>query len=360
MPIKTTRNYLLSVIARLYTFRGSSLSLRVALIVFIIDIGIGVIGFMVLEGYKVVEAFYMTVITVSTVGFSVVRPLSPEGQVFTSILIIINIGIIAYAASAFTYFVIQGDFFKNLHYRLMESKFEELRDHVILCGYGKYGKEIVGHLKKHNLQFVVIERNQKRINQIRSDKDKILFIEDDATHDEVLIKAGVERAEAIISALAEDSDNVFIVLTARQLNPTIHIISRAVSPKTQSKLMRAGADHVIMPEQIGGFYIATLVTKPGAVEFFSFISDEYHSDVGFEELKYKDMPPSCQGKSIRKLHIRKHTGANIIGFKKPDSGYIVNPSPGTKLIKNSSFILLGSKEQLIKLKEYIQELKGVQ
>ena len=162
------------------------------------------------------------------------------------------------------------------------------------------------------------------------------------------------KAKSIISALPDDSENVFTVLTARQLNPKINIISRALDPKAQKKLLLAGADHVVMPEQIGGFYMATLVSQPGAVEFFSFITDEYRSDIGFKEIKYTDLPSACQGKSIRELHIRRETGANIIGFHSADGNYMVNPPPDTRLTPDSSFILLGDKEQLAALKVFLE------
>jgi voltage-gated potassium channel len=180
-------------------------------------------------------------------------------------------------------------------------------------------------------------------------------LEEDATHDEVLIKAGIKQASSLISALPDDSDNVFAVLTARQLSPQLNIISRAKDFRSQKKLLMAGADHVVMPEQIGGFYMATLVSKPGAVEFFSFITNEYRSDIGFEEVTYKDLPNACQGKSLRELNLRKETGTNIIGYKAPDSTYHVNPDPSTALSPGASFIVLGSNEQLRKLRAYLEQ-----
>jgi voltage-gated potassium channel len=317
----------------------------------------GMGGYMYLEGYSLGEAFYMTVITISTVGYTEVRPLSEAGQLFSSALIILNFGIFAYVLSVFSYYVINGEFFKNMHLNLISNKIEQLKNHVIVCGYGRYGKEVVQNFLHHNIPFVVVESAEDVIVEIQKSEDKILYIQDDATHDEALQLAGIKQAKALIAALPDDSENLFIVLTARQLNPRLNIISRVTSPKSQRKLRLAGANHVVMPEQIGGFYMATLVSKPGATEFFSYITRESESDIEFEELRYNDMPLFCRNRSIQELHIRRETGTNIIGFKQPKGGYVVNPGPETVLVENSSFIVLGTREQLTALKRYLKKFR---
>jgi voltage-gated potassium channel len=226
-----------------------------------------------------------------------------------------------------------------------------------VCGFGRYGKEVSLHFLHHKMPFVVLENNPVVIEAIQKSEDKILYLADDATHDEALQRAGIKRAKALIAALPDDSENLFIVLTARQLNPGLNIISRVTSLKSQRKLRLAGANHVVMPEQIGGFYMATLVSKPGATEFFTYITTESESDIEFEEIHYRDMPASCRNKSINDLHIRRETGTNIIGFKHPDGSYVVNPGPETTLVENSSFILLGNREQLNALKRYLKKLE---
>ncbi len=330
------------------------INIRAGIILLLADLFLGISGFMLIEGYKLVDAFYMTVITISTVGYTEVEPLSSYGQVFTSVFILVNIGVFAYVLSVFSYYVIQGEIFKNMHLNLIKSDIESLSGHVILCGFGKYGKEVSMHFRKHQIPFVIIDVDPVEIENLQKSAENLLFIEDDATHDEALLQAGIKKAAALISALPDDSDNVFTVLTARQLNPRINIISRAKDPKSQRKLLLAGADHVVMPEQIGGFYMATLVSKPGAVEFFSFITNEYRSDIGFEEIRYEDLPLGCKGKSIRELRLRRATGANIIGFKGADGHYEVNPEPETILGPNTSFIVLGNNAQLKALKDFIQ------
>lgn len=338
----------------IYTVPSSFLSIRVAITLMLMEFIIGIGGYMALEGYGLIDAFYMMVITISTVGFSEVQPLSPAGRVFTSALIIANIGIFAYVLAAFSYYVIQGEIFKNMHINLINSSIDKLEGHIILCGFGKYGREIALHFEKHKLPFVVLDVDPSRIEQLQKSEEKILYLEEDATHDDALLRAGIKRAKALISALPDDSDNVFVVLSARQINPRLNIISRAKDPKSQKKLFMAGADHVVMPEQIGGFYMATLVSKPGAVEFFSFITNEYRSDIGFEEVTYEHLPGECKGRSLNQLNIRETTGANVIGYKAPDGHYEVNPSPNTVLSPGSSFIVLGSNRQLEQLRYYLE------
>ena len=331
--------------------------MQLAFLLILGEVIFGIVGYMQLEGYSLVEAFYMVVITISTVGYSEVRSLSEQGQLFTSILIILNIGIFAYLLAVFSYYVTSGELFKKIHFSLIGKKISQLENHVIVCGYGRYGREVSQHFLHHSIPFVVVERDIDVIEEIQQSDKKILYIHDDATKDEVLQEAGIGKARALIAALPDDSENLFIVLSARQLNRHMNIISRSSEARSQRKLELAGANHIIMPEQIGGFYMATLVNKPGATEFFSYITRELESDIEFEELKYENMPPSCQGLAIKDLHIRKETGSNIIAYRPPEGNYIVNPSPDTILYPKSSFIVIGNREQLDALKVYMNKRK---
>ena len=171
-----------------------------------------------------------------------------------------------------------------------------------------------------------------------------------------MFAVGIDRAKALVTTLPDDSENLFIVLTARQLSRRINIISRASEERSKRKLELAGANHVIMPDQIGGFYMATIVSKPGATEFFSYITREMESDIEFEELKYESLPASCRGLAIRELYIRKETGTNIIAYRPKEGSYVVNPSPDTILHPGSSFIVLGNREQLEALKIFLGRL----
>lgn len=325
---------------------GAATTVRRALYISVASLVIGILGFVIIEDYYFIEALYMTVITISTVGFTEVEPLSDAGRLFTSFYILLNIGVFAYGLYAFTDYVIEGKLFKKMHDRIMTDRIEALEGHVIICGFGKYGEEVSDNLHLDNLSYVVIDLDETAFERLTKKHKNALYVQGDASQDEVLIQAGISRAKTIISALPDDTDNVFTVLTARQLNPEIHIISRAADPRSKRKLKLAGANHTIMPEQIGGFYMAALVTKPGAVEFFSFVTSEYESDIGFEEVRFEDVPSACQHKTIQELQIREVTGCNVIGYKSPNSRYIINPDANTPLIEGSSFIILGNDEQL--------------
>lgn len=357
MAIKKRRNDRFLNLGWGYSVPSSLMSLRLALGLLFGELILGTFGYMLLSDYHLDEAFYMTIITISTVGFTEVQPLDTAGRIFTTVLILSNIGIFAYLLAVFSYFIIQGEIFKKMHLNLINNKIAKLNDHIILCGYGKYGREAAAHFDDHRLPYVVIDKNPDIIETIQKSEDPILYIEGDATLDETLELAGLERASAIISALPDDSENVFIVLTARQMNPNIKIISRARDPRTNQKLLKAGANHVVMPDQIGGFYMATLVSKPSAVEFFSFLTNDFHSDIGFEEVDFEDLSPECHYKSIRDLGIRQSTGANIIGYRQPNGKYIVNPPPETAFLPNSSFIILGNSEQLKKVRSFLTKFK---
>ncbi len=335
-----------------YSVPSSFMNMPLALGLPMTEVLLGTIGYMVLENYSAEEAFYMTIITISTVGFTEVQPLDIGGRIFTTVLILANIGIFAYLLAVFSYFIIQGEIFKKMHLNLINNRIAKLENHIILCGYGKYGREAAAHFDDHQLSYVVIDKDPELIEHIQKSDDPTLYIEGDATIDETLEQAGIERAAAIISALPDDSENVFIVLTARQINPNIKIISRARDPRTNKKLLKAGANHVVMPDQIGGFYMATLVSKPSAVEFFSFLTNDFHSDIGFEEISFQDLASNYQHKTIRELGVRHATGANIIGYKQPNGKYIVNPPPDTAFLPNSSFILLGNSEQLKAVRDF--------
>lgn len=339
-----------------YSLARRFLDYRIGLFLLLLSLVIGTTGYMSLEGYSVRDSFYMAVITMSTVGYMEVEPLSDAGRLFTSVYILFNIGIFAYALSAFTNFIVQGEIFVKMHTNLIHNDLERLHDHIIVCGYGRYGREIAHHFQLHRQPFVIIDSNKQIIEEIQTSPERLIYLEGDATQDEVLIQAGIKRASTLVAALSDDSDNVFTVLTARQLHPEIKIVSRSFNPKSAHKLKLAGANHVIMPEQIGGFYMATLVTKPGTVEFFTFLTNEYDSDVTFEELSYESMPESCRDQSIRQLQIHDRTGANIIGFRNQKGKYSVNPSPTTVLTPGSSFIVIGSHQQIDTLKDYLNRM----
>ncbi|MCX6291425.1 MAG: potassium channel protein [Bacteroidetes bacterium] len=311
---------------------------------------LGIIGYVTIEHYSLLDAVFMTVITVATVGYREVQQLDAAGKIFTSLLIITSIGTFAYAISVITRYVIEGEFqtyFK--HYRV-NREVQKLSGHVIVCGYGRNGKQACEQLRSENEIFVAVESKHDIISQMREEGD-ILFVEGDATQDEVLIEAGIGMAKALISALPDDAANVFVVLTARGINPKLKIISRASDESSESKLKRAGADNVIMPDKIGGTHMASLVVKPDVLEFLDYITERVN--IKLEEILFSHLPEHMKNKSIRELEVRNKTGANIIGIKTIKGDYMINPSPDTMMEPGAKLFVLGTQEQVDKFKNIL-------
>lgn len=319
----------------------------------LLSLSIGITGYIIIEGYSFLEALYMTVTTISTVGFQEVHPLSNTGRIFTVFLILSNIGLFFYGVTLIAKFIIEGEFRKFFIHYNVNKRIEKLDNHVIVCGYGRTGKQICLELQDDNIPFIVIESRENVIEYIKSDND-ILFIDGNATEEETLLLARIKEAKAIITTLPQDPDNVYVVLTARELNPKITIISRASVESSESKLKRAGADSVIMPEKIGGAHMAALVTKPYITEFIANLTGQ-GSDINitFEELSLSEISDEYNNKSIRDLDIRNRTGANIIGLRMNNGTYKINPSPDTLIDRNASLILLGSLKQITEMKKLI-------
>jgi voltage-gated potassium channel len=313
---------------------------------------IGTIGYVLIDNYTWFNAFYMTIITVATVGYGEVEPLSNSGKIFTAFLILTSFGTFAYAVSSITKFVFDGefnDFYKN---RKLNASIDKLSDHIIICGYGRNGRQAAQVLKKHNQRFVVIENDQKLISTLNH-KHSDLVVSGDGTQDEVLMKAGIMRAKALITTLPVDADNVFIVLTARNLNNKLTIISRASEDNSDTKLKIAGANNVIMPDRVGGAHMASLVMKPDVMEFIDNITAEGGNNISLEEISFTNMPDALKDKTLKDLEIRNKSGANIIGFKTATGEYIVNPSADTRIIANSKLFVLGTPEQIKVLKQLL-------
>ena len=318
---------------------------------------VGMSGYVIIEGYSWIDAFFMVIITISTVGYGEVKELSNAGKIYSAILIIINVGVFAYLLSVFSHYIIQGAYFKKAFLRKMKKKIAKLKNHVIVCGYGKYGNEIVDHFLKHQIPFVVLEKDALKVENALEERSDFLIVHADATQEDKLIEAGIYQAKALLSALSEDMDNLYLVITARELNQEINIISRAVHQSAVRKLEKAGANHVIMPELIGGFYMATLVTKPGATTFFSYIADEVAHDIDFEEVFFSSVPDRFQNLTLNEIEIREQSGANIIGLKANNGSYIVNPPDDTLISSGISMIILGNSDQLKKMRSYLAGLK---
>lgn len=309
------------------------------------------IGFVLIEDYTFSEAFYFTIITISTVGFQEIRPLSEEGRYFTATLIVFSFGTFAYALSAISSYLLDGEFRRQLKRIKKLKEIRKLENHIIICGFGRNGRQIVQELKANNQAYVLIEKSEETLEEIKQEGLQNYY-EGDATNDKVLINAGIEKARALITTLPEDADNVFVVLTAREMNPNLLIISRASQDTTDKKLRMAGADNVVMPDKVGGSHMASLVMKPDVVEFFNHLSGQ-DNNISLEEISYESLPKEFKDKSIKDLHIRKRSGANIVGLKTLEGEYLLNPSPDTIITEGTKLFVLGMKNQIEDLKRWV-------
>lgn len=329
--------------------RTYNIKLYKALFMLLVIIAIGVIGFIVISDLNFIDALYMTIITMSTVGFGEVIPLGPEARLFTVFLILMSVAIFGYTVSVFTELIVSGEFIHQLKMKKVQKNIKELKDHVIVCGYGRNGKQAVSKLKSYKREVVVIEQNRELIEQL--EEDNVLTIDGDATTDEALLKAGIENASSLITALPSDANNLFVVLTAHQLNKDCKVISRASNESSYKKLKFAGADNVIMPDKLGGGHMASLVVTPDVVEFVDQLTFEGGTNTNLQEIAVNDLPKEYIGKTILDLDLRRKTGCTAIGFKKCNGDYLINPEANTVLEKDTFLILLGRTEQVKKLKE---------
>ncbi|MCB0761330.1 MAG: potassium channel protein [Flavobacteriales bacterium] len=328
----------------LFSFKAFSRIYFALVILGIILVG-GSLGFMVIEKYSFFDAFYMTIITISTVGFQEVHQLSTEGRIFTSILIITSIGGFAYGISAITTYFVGGEYRNIIRKAKVEKDLSTIRDHVIVCGYGRVGLKASADLKYLEEQFIVVEKSDDKL-KLLYEQPGMLVVEGDATVDRDLCKAGIERAKAIITTLPNDADNLYVVLTARELNSKVTIISRASKAESVKKLRIAGANNVIMPDSVGGAHMASLVVTPDVMDFLDHISVQGVGDINLEEVTFKDLPENFQFKTLGEMQIRNRIGVNIIGFKSENGEYVINPGPDTQILPNSKFFVLGNKHQI--------------
>ena len=316
-----------------------------ALLLLVFSLGIGIVGFMWLEGYSFVDAVYMSVITISTVGYGAVDPLSEGGKLFTSFYIIVNLGIFAYVVSIFTTYLFEGELriiFRNF---IQGREVKQLKNHTIVCGYGRNGSKACEELMKEKREFVLIDNNQELVQHFNNNGNFQSLV-GDATTDEVLKDAGIERAASIITTLPSDADNVFITLTARELNPSIKIIARASDPSSEKKLARAGATHVVMPDTLGGLHMAQLIAKPYVIEFLELLNGVGGEHVVLDEFSFDQLKEKYHEESLADLDIRKNTGVTVIGLKEKNRQFKFNPHPKTVINHGDVLIILGAQENI--------------
>lgn len=308
---------------------------------------IGTIGY-VLLGFTPSEAVYQTIITMATVGFEEVHQLDNTGMWFTTFLVIISIGVFLYAVTSLTRYIVEGVFMNSYKDNKVKRKIERVSNHVVICGYGRNGKQAAFELSEHDVKVVIIEQVPEIVQALR-ESSGLLYVEGDATDEEVLKQAHLETARAMITTLPEDADNLFVVLTARELNPDIKIISRASVDNSDVKLKRAGATNVIMPDKIGGQRMAKLVAQPDVVEFIETLLLQSVDSVVLEEISCKELDECFNGKSISELDQANTSGAKVIGLKREDRSYQINPDSKTILSSSDMLFALGTRVQINQL-----------
>jgi len=294
---------------------------KIVLVILALVISFGTFGYTLIEKWPPLESLYMTVITLSTVGFREVYPLSPTGKVFTMIVVIFGVGGAAYTASIMGKMIVEGEIRKVLGRRKMEKSLKDLKDHYIVCGYGRVGKRICKEFCIRKVPFVIVEKSSQIIAQI--EKDGFLFVQ---------------------------GDYVFIVLSARQLNPDLFITARADSDSAEKKLKRAGANKVVSPYKIGGIRMALTTLRPNLVDFMKVVTFDKETGLVIEEIEVKPNSALTQD-TLKDSPIREEFGIMVVGIKKPGKDVFLNPSPETKIEAGDILIVIGEKEQLEKLEK---------
>ena len=319
-------------------------------VVLLLIIFFGIMGYIIIEGYSFLEALYMTTISITTAGFNEVRPLSNEGRLFTVFLLLTSWATFAWVITRITQFVVTGEINQYFKTRKNMKAVTELNHHVILCGFGRNGQQAARTLKNHNMDFVVIEKEKESLEKALPFFPELVYLVGDGTDDDLLKKAGIDKATALITALPVDADNVFIVLSARGLNQKLHIISRASEESSYPKLKKAGADNVIMPDKIGGSHMATLISKPDVIEFMDFLSSEDGESVNMESVPYELLPSSIKDKPLKIVMEWNKTGVNCLGIKNREGKFIINPPDETLVTEGCKVIVFGTRSQIAEMK----------
>ncbi|MGI4875380.1 MAG: potassium channel family protein [Janthinobacterium lividum] len=322
--------------------------LWLALVLLVFSFGVGIVGFMGIEHFSFVDAFYMTVITASTVGFGEVHPLSDGGRIFVSFYILFNLLVVAYLVSVLTTYIFDGELRHLFRMIRADQEIKSFRNHVIVCGFGRNGYKAYDELRLSGTRAVVVEQNQQLLaaaNEALHQQIPAVF--GDATTENTLRQAGIEHARALITALPKDADNVFVALTARELNPNLTIIARASARSSVSKLISAGANSVVLPDEIGGSHMANLVIRPEVIRFLDMISGLDPNKLRLEELPFGELKPTLRGQSIRELDLRSRTGATVIALRRGEGGELeVSPAADYRPVAGDVLLVLGNETQI--------------
>lgn len=318
-------------------------NLRISLIILVGILFVGTGGYVALEDWTVIDSFYMTVITVSTVGFKEVFDLSPAGRVFTTFLIIVGVSFLAYGAGSIVQFMVEGQLRSILGRKKLEQQISKLKNHYIICGYGRIGANMCHELGENPISFVVVENDPAKIEKLNN--DGYLYVKGDATLDETLVKAGIRSARGLITVVTSDTENVYITLTARGLNPDLFILARASEEAAETKLKRAGASKVISPYVMGAARMTQAILRPSVVDFIEIATTTKHYEMQIEESRVAS-DSSLVGKNLITSGIKRDLGVIIVGIKKDDGQMLFNPDPTTVIAAGDILITLGEQSAI--------------
>lgn len=303
----------------------------------------GTLGYMILEGWGFFDSLYMTIISITTTGFQELYPLHYSGRVLTILVIISGVVTVAYIGGRVAQLLLETYLFRR---RRMAKKLSSLRNHYIICGFGRMGKRICQELADNNAPFAVIEKDPAEIDLLQA--QGFLYVEGDATNDEVLNEAGIKYAKGLVAVLPTEAENVFTTLSARVLNPEIFIVSRAVEEETESKLIKAGANRVVKPYEIGGHRMAQVLLRPGVVDFIDIIAREKRIDLNIEEIEVKP-GSSLIGQTLAKSPIRNVLNIIIVAIFSEKGLVTYNPQSATVIKAGDRLIVIGEEKNIRKL-----------
>jgi len=324
--------------------------LVIGILLFVLMVLGGAVGYMVIEGWSFTDALYMTVITLSTVGYSEVQRLSSTGRMFTMVLIILGVGFAFYLAGSIIRFMVEGRIREILGRRKLERKINAQKGHYIICGYGRVGTAICETLGPKPIDIVVIERDPARVTRLN--ERNILHIAGDATDEENLIKAGIERAQGLVTALKTDSDNVYVTLSARQLNPDLFVIARSGEEQAEKKMIAAGADKVVCPYRMGAHRMAQTILSPTVTDFLELTLMDTSRDIQMEEMSV-DRSSKLTDVALQDSGIRQDLDLIIVAVKKAAGDMLFNPSSQTELHAGDTVITIGETENLEQLRRLL-------
>lgn len=323
----------------------SAKQLVVALLILVFTVMVGTVGYVVIENWSFGDAIYMTVISLTTTGFGEVRDLSPAGRVLTAVVIIGGIATLAYTAGRVLQLAVEVYLLRRGR---MDKKIARLKNHVILCGYGRMGQHIADDLNDAGVPFVVIERDNDAVPEM--EEHGYLHLVGDASSDDLLKQAGVENARGLIAVVSSDAENVYTTLTAKSINPEISVVARALTDESEPKLKKAGADRVIKPYEMVGHRIAQLIIRPTMIEFVDTIARSGDAEITMEEITVTG-GSSLEGVSLAATTIRRDLNVIVVAIRRAEGDLLYNPRPDTEILRGDKLIAIGNRDRLSDLGE---------